>query len=417
MRPLGAILPGSEMKDSLQESTESVSETLTEFWPGTSSVMRITAVTQRARGSLFPDSAWKEDPTLIIASKEVKQWYELPSGGYRLTVQSWAAAMLDSAVDSEGREIIILRSKSPQAIDSNSGQTQPPAAEFCEFGNTDCGGKISKTEELPLVGEAHFASYCGSPYVERQREYQVEYVTAEYINSIAFILGALLVGRYKGQEFALDFDDAWYSWKPLERIDWTEPDGTKIAYLADGTAWVLSQRRCLVSADGIFCYFIEEIDNEEVAIAPYIEPFPTNKLRLILHFKGAIAPLGYEPNSATAIIKLRLRLHSVMPGNTVFIEDELAVEQSIKLDTITEELIVDQLVVIGVIDTISERLEVDQSISAINPVPIADLLEIDQTVSIRAIDAVAEELEIEQSVSIRAIDAVVEGLEINQSVN
>jgi len=435
LRPLGAILPGSEMKDSLEESTESVSETLTEFWPGTSSVMRITTVTQRARGSLFPDSAWKEDPTLIIASKEVKQWHELPSGGYRLTVQSWSAAMLDSAVDSQGREIIVLRSKSPQAIDSNSGQTQPPAAEFCEFGNTDCGGKISKTEELPLVGEAHFASYCGSPYVERQREYQVEYVTAEYINSIAFILGALLVGRYKGQEFALDFDDAWYNWKPLERIDWTEPDGTRIAYLADGTAWVLSQRRCLVSADGIFCYFIEEIDNEEVAIAPYIEPYATNKLRLVLYFKGAIAPLGYEPNSAIAIVKLKLRLRGIMPGNTAYLADRLEINQSITVESITNRLELDQSVSIQVIDSTAQGLEITQSISPISPVYISDQLEVGQSVSIQAIDSTAQgleitqstspispvyisdQLEISQSVSIQAIDSTAQRLEITQSIS
>jgi len=151
-----------------------------------------------------------------------------------------------------------------------------------------------------------------------------------------------------------------------------------------------------------------------VAIAPYIEPFPTNKLRLVLHFKGAIAPLGYEPNSATAIVKLRLRLNGIMPGNTAYLADRLEINQSITVESITNRLELDQSVSILTIDSTAQGLEISQSSSPISPVYISDQLEISQSVSIQVIDSTAQGLEISQSVSIQVIDSIAQGLEINQ---
>lgn len=149
---------------------------------------------------------------------------------------------------------------------SNSGQTVPPAAER------------SPQQVVPVsesvCGKAVFSLYGGNPYKEKERSYSVEYLgdrkrginedTGESIiedeepcdnaqaKAIAELEGALLAGRFKGQDIGVDIKDELFSWKPLQVLDCTEPDGTVRRYALDDSHWYLGQNRAIANFGAIW---------------------------------------------------------------------------------------------------------------------------------------------------------------------
>lgn len=140
---------------------------------------------------------------------------------------------------------------------SNSGQTVPPSPERCP--------PKSSFNDRAVCGEAHFSQYGGNPYFERERVYQIDYLegrvqTDSDINyveikqqdcqdtqckSIAQIEGALLYGRFKGQDLGTELHDELFNWQPLMKVDCIEPDGTTRAFALDDSHWYLGQEKCI----------------------------------------------------------------------------------------------------------------------------------------------------------------------------
>lgn len=149
---------------------------------------------------------------------------------------------------------------------SNSGQTVPPAAERRP-------AKVVLDNE-EVCGEAIFSLYGGNPYKEKQRTYSVEYLGSrkrgidedtgegiieddepcddEQCKAIAEIEGALLAGRFKGQDIGVDIKDELFSWRPLLTLNCTEPDGTIRRYALDDSHWYLGQNRAIANFGAIW---------------------------------------------------------------------------------------------------------------------------------------------------------------------
>lgn len=153
---------------------------------------------------------------------------------------------------------------------SNSGQTVPPATE------RKPSDVVLNSESV--CGKAIFSLYGGNPYKEKERSYSVEYLgdvakgdgrshrqrrrsedtgrgitedeepcDNEQAKVIASFEGALLAGRFKGQDIGVDIKDELFNWQPLQVIDCTEPDGTIRRYALDDSHWYIGQNRAIAN--------------------------------------------------------------------------------------------------------------------------------------------------------------------------
>jgi hypothetical protein len=60
----------------------------------------------------------------------------------------------------------------------------------------------------------------------------------------------VLLGRYKTCSYSTDFNDGWRGYKPMSRIDVSEPEAT-FSYLGNAFAIAIAGNRCAISFDGI----------------------------------------------------------------------------------------------------------------------------------------------------------------------
>lgn len=149
---------------------------------------------------------------------------------------------------------------------SNSGQTVPPAAERRP------AKVVLDSEEV--CGKAIFSLYGGNPYKEKKRSYSVEYLGARkrginedtgkgiiedeepcdnaQCRAIAQVEGALLAGRFKGQDIGVNLKDELFSFRPLMNVSCTEPDGTVRAYALDDSHWYIGQNRAIANFGAIW---------------------------------------------------------------------------------------------------------------------------------------------------------------------
>lgn len=162
---------------------------------------------------------------------------------------------------------------------SNSGQTVPPATE-------------RKPEEVVLssesvCGKVIFSLYGGNPYKEKERSYSVEYLgdrkrrssedsqqgitedeepcDNEQAKAIASLEGALLTGRFKGQDIGVDIKDELFNWRPLQVLDCIEPDKTIRRYALDDSHWYIGQNRAIANFG---CIWLGDVRNGNLA-KPY----------------------------------------------------------------------------------------------------------------------------------------------------
>lgn len=151
---------------------------------------------------------------------------------------------------------------------SNSGQTIPPAPERrqtrvtwvdkrtcgqAQFSREIGGGNIPQEMAGGRIPPATLAptlsQYGGNPLRERERTYSIEYLEGgvyqeesggssinlnssdcndAQCNAIASLEGALLHGRFKGQDLGIALMDELFNWQPLMRVNCTEPDGMEV---------------------------------------------------------------------------------------------------------------------------------------------------------------------------------------------
>jgi hypothetical protein len=235
---------------------------------------RITTITYRPVGAIIPDEyAYKStgtpDPTpLAISSNKSQTWQELRFGEWSEdTVEFQALALVDSTGADRLRTVykdrpddlrmllLSLRQSSGEETISNSGQANPPAAD------TYPAAKTSK--QTSVEGKAVLPSNSADSLKPKEQTLGFDYIAATASTEagakaaataeaarLAGIWGPVLWGKYKTCSYSTDFNDGWRSYKPMSRIDVTEPEAT-FSYLGNAFAIAIAGNRCAISFDGI----------------------------------------------------------------------------------------------------------------------------------------------------------------------
>jgi hypothetical protein len=138
---------------------------------------------------------------------------------------------------------------------SNAGQAQPPAP--------DTYNPAFSVQDAVVKGKATLPVDTAFQYRQRERELSFEYLAPqgttpreaifnarEQANRLAQLWGQILWGRYKGVSCISDLADGWFGYRPLDRVNVTEPDGVA-AYWADGFSIAMSEAKCAIGFDGM----------------------------------------------------------------------------------------------------------------------------------------------------------------------
>lgn len=218
---------------------------------------------------------------LKIASTQQESWMLTHGNIWKHTISSYSAlSRLNSSLikdDATPESKLQLLADENAALDesSNSGQTVPPAPERRPEKVTYADRRVE--------GVARFSQYGGNPFKERERSYSIEFLESavydaaadlNYLQSmgaindaqcsaIALIEGALLHGRFKGQDVGINLKNALYSWQPLMRVNAIEPDGTQRQFCFDDAHWYLGAERAMVNFG---CIWLGDVGGN----APYI---------------------------------------------------------------------------------------------------------------------------------------------------
>ncbi|MGL4618740.1 MAG: hypothetical protein ACRCZS_06730 [Chroococcidiopsis sp.] len=268
-------------------------------------VSKIYTIRYKSTGELLSglDTDWEFTDSvtpsgLIIAENNVESWLRQSNNYWIHKVDNYkTAGVVNPAFfaaqekpEDMDEETFVSNQRSQQlglVIDnnaslferSNSGQTVPPAAERRPQ------KVVINSEEA--CGEAIFSLYGGNPYKEKKRTYSVEYLgsrkrginedTGEQIvegiepcddeqcKAIAQVEGAMLAGRFKGQDIGCDIKDELRNWRPLQVLDCTEPDGTVRRYALDDSHWYIGENRAIANFG---CIWLGDVRNGSLA-KPY----------------------------------------------------------------------------------------------------------------------------------------------------
>lgn len=229
--------------------------------------LSITTTKHETEGALLAGtnmdwSLFSTYPTNLKPSEyTVESWREKRPGVWEHTIETYGPVSrlrpetITPDTTTEGRYALITDDQGSLREESNSGQTVPPAPERQPT--------AASSEDKQIVGVARFSQYGGNPYKERSRTYQIDYLEgAEAENKlfgalaqcqrIAQIEGALLYGRFKGQEIGTNLKDAFFDWEPLMRVNVIEPDGTQRAFVLDDAHWYLGSLQALCNFGAIW---------------------------------------------------------------------------------------------------------------------------------------------------------------------
>lgn len=258
-RPIAAVLSGSTTwRNSTALTGSDLTETLYEINPTTGEYSKITTLTSAKAGGLFPDTRkQKDNNSWVTAKKTTEAWVR--QGRLNVYNVSIEAAKLITKTTKIGNttttsESIVLAPQPSPSRSGNSGEAQPPAVSYCEFGMNACGSPRVEMEDVPLEGVAYFASTFGQTYQQRETNIEAKYASNQgQLTVLARQWGRLLWARAKGVRFAVEINDNWLTnWKPLLRYDWVDPTGIRKAYLCEAQSWVSLADQALVSADGLY---------------------------------------------------------------------------------------------------------------------------------------------------------------------
>jgi hypothetical protein len=250
---------------------------------------RITVTKRQAIGAIIP-SEFAYDTTrpqmmqpseLVDSELQINAWRERNLGEWTAREQLYKslAIVQPSIVEfikdqyakdglyPDPRDLVRLISTQDQTTISNSGQAQPPAP--------DTYPAPFSTQAITVKGRANFPIDAVTPYRQRTRELSFEYLSTvssgvpnigaaqTEAERLAKIWGVILWGRYKGSTLTVGLDDQWFDYQPMMRADITEPEGIS-AHLTDGFAIAMSDRRCVVSFDGMLLGFTDANNSEIV---------------------------------------------------------------------------------------------------------------------------------------------------------
>ncbi|MGL4619137.1 MAG: hypothetical protein ACRCZS_08775 [Chroococcidiopsis sp.] len=211
---------------------------------------------------------------------------------------------------------------------SNSGQTVPPSAERCPV-------DVSLASES-VCGKAIFSLYGGNPYKEKERSYSVEFLgdrkrginedTGEEIiedeepcdnaqaRAIAQFEGAMLAGRFKGQDIGVNLKNELFDWRPLQVLDCTEPDGTIRRYALDDSHWYIGQNRAIANFG---CIWLGDVQQGNLAKPYTIAHIFTGTEVIggdILVYPYSLFPIPYSLFGGEVIGGNILSLNTLQPG-------------------------------------------------------------------------------------------------------
>ncbi|MBW4422351.1 MAG: hypothetical protein KME13_24590 [Myxacorys californica WJT36-NPBG1] len=249
---------------------------------------QITTRTYRAIGTVIPeDFGFKALPANVTqyrsmrsmheSERQVQTWRERTFGEwenetdikkvipilYPDLVAKLREKLIKQSLAYDSANLMLLTSANNTIVVSNSGQAQPPAP--------DTYSPPFTTQDITVSGKGKFPSDATLPFRPRQKELSFEYLSAVVesggvsggianakteASRLASIWGNIYWGRYKGAAITTDLDDGWFNYQPLSRGDVIEPDGTA-AYLMDGFAIAMAERRCVVSFDGMLLGFVD----------------------------------------------------------------------------------------------------------------------------------------------------------------
>lgn len=150
---------------------------------------------------------------------------------------------------------------------STSGQLQPPQAEHFPAEN--------ELQQRPVKGEARVEPIAGT-FQERLRNYSVEYLAGDdnpglverQLQELARIRAGILIGRYRGQVWAAEFDDGFFDYEPIASAINFQEQGATYTNLVDGCAWTLNNRRCMVAGEGIWVGTLINPDGTNYTYSP-----------------------------------------------------------------------------------------------------------------------------------------------------
>jgi hypothetical protein len=206
---------------------------------------------------------------LVVVERQTNYWEELKRNEWEKTETTEKGLVLaypdirDELDQQLKREslaydpvlMLALTTAESTVTRSNSGQTQPPAA--------DTYNPAFSVQDAIVKGKAILPVDTAFQYRQREREISFEYLAPqgdnpreaisnarEQANRLARVWGQVLWGRYKGVSCISDLADGWFGYRPLDRVNVTEPDGVA-AYWADGFSIAMAEARCAIGFDGM----------------------------------------------------------------------------------------------------------------------------------------------------------------------
>lgn len=240
---------------------------------------KIITTTSKAIGTVLPEE-FAFDPSarhqllrsfggLVPVEQQTNYWEELKRNEWEKTETTEKGLVLaypdirDELNEQLKREslaydpasMLVLTTAERTVTRSNSGQAQPPAA--------DTYNPTYSVQDATVKGRAVLPVDTAFQYRQRERELSFEYLSAqgdnprqalsnarEQANRLARVWGQILWGRYKGVSVISDLADGWFNYRPLDRVNVTEPDGVAV-YWADGFSIAMAEARCAIGFDGM----------------------------------------------------------------------------------------------------------------------------------------------------------------------
>ncbi|MBW4421770.1 MAG: hypothetical protein KME13_21550 [Myxacorys californica WJT36-NPBG1] len=282
---------------------------------------KITTRTYKAIGTVIPaDFGYKALPANVTqyrsmrsmheAEQQIQTWRERTFGEWQSETQvlkvipilypdltdTLREKLIKQSLFYDSANLMVLVDASNTIVTSNSGQAQPPAP--------DTYSPPFTTQDITVSGKGKFPVDATLPFRPRRKELSFEYLSAVVdsggvsggianakaeASRLASVWGNIYWGRYKGAAITTDLNDGWFAYAPLSRGDVAESDGTA-AYLMDGFAIAMAERRCVVSFDGMLLGFVDA-DHPEI-IAPVYKQ--TNEGEFALGFSFTSRDRTYD---------------------------------------------------------------------------------------------------------------------------
>lgn len=264
-------------------------------------VRKIKTKTWKTRGEIAANASdWRTagiagnntltaDPTdLIVAAVREETWHKRADEDWIHTVKEWQAGRVRTGTIRAFTRLVTIRNETHY---SRAGDIRPPAAERRPVPeDAPSANSANAAGALPPKGRVRFRGA-----VERKRQIEVNQVESDAEAArLAGLYGKLDHFRHRGFRITTALEEAWFSWRPLSRVDLDYNNATWIG-LTDVVTFSLAANQAIVVAD---CMRIG------VALSPYPDPPPVLGAALTQR----ILPVASE----IAVIEIRSRSRVVI---------------------------------------------------------------------------------------------------------